>query len=844
MHRLLTPHRLPSFARIATVFALLLPLAAAPATAAPEVDSAYQLPPQALVDIIDRPLTPQAQVSPDRKWLLLLEQPSLPAIAELAETELRLGGLRFKPQNNGPSRRRPAAGVAVMSIADGRSHPVLGLPENTRINDVSWSPDGTRVAFTHTRSDRIELWVLELATFTAKRLSDSALNLSARVRPIWLADSRALVCALVAADRGPAPEPPAVPAGPTIQENLGSKAPARTYQDMLRNAHDEAVFEHYLTSQLVRISLDGEVAPLGEPGIVWDYDPSPDGRYLLVEILHRPFSYLRPARWFPTRIEVWDRDGQLVRQIADLPLRENIPVAYGSVATGPRSFRWRNDAAATLVWVEALDGGDAGRQAELRDRLFLQPAPFDSEPIEWASLANRFGGIRWARDDLALVSGWWWKTRNIRISRIRPGEPEKPAELLIDRSWEDRYNDPGEPVMTVNDMGREVLETTGGGEQLFLIGDGASPEGDRPFLDRYDLRSRESERLFHSQAPVYERPIRPLNGEGTLLLTRLESVEKPPNYYVREIGAGSGRVELRQLTRFPHPTPELDGLHKEQIRYRREDGVQLTATLYLPPGHQPGDGPLPMLMWAYPREFKSADAAGQVTDSPYRFDRVGWWSSLLWLTQGYAVLDDPTLPIVGEDDEEPNDTFRQQLVAGARAAVEESLRRGVTTADQIAIGGHSYGAFMTANLLAHSDLFAAGIARSGAYNRTLTPFGFQSEERTLWQAPEIYFGMSPFMHAEKVNEPILLIHGEADNNSGTFPMQSERYYNALRGHGATARLVMLPHESHGYRARESVLHMLWETHRWLETYVRKPVAEREKAPKVERGEVSLGGDRR
>ena len=820
---------------------------AQPAPPAPDSEtSGYRSPPQALVDIVDRPLTPRVRTSPDRQWLLLLEQPSLPSIAELAETELRLGGLRFKPQNNSPSRRRPASGLSLLNIADRTPRVISGLPADARLNDVRFSPDGSHIAFTHTSSDRVELWVAEVATAAARRLSEVPLNLSARVRPAWLADGQALVCAVVPADRGPAPVPRQLPSGPTIQENLGDKAPARTFQDLLKNAHDEAVFEHYLTSQLARIGLDGEVAHLGEPGILWDYDPSPDGRYLLVEILHRPFSYLRPARWFPTRVEVWDAAGKLVKQIVDLPLRDNIPVPYGSVAEGPRSFSWRHDAGATLVWTEALDGGDAGREVELRDRLFLLAAPFDAEPTAWASLKNRYGGIYWGRDDLALVTSWWWKTRNIRVSRIRPGAPEAPPELLIDKSWEDRYHDPGEPVMTTGAWGRPVLQTGAGGETLFLIGDGASEEGDRPFLDVYDLKTRESRRLFRSAAPYYELPIRPLDAQGRTLLTRRESVEEPPNYFVRHLGVRDlsktgDTPALEQLTTFPHPTPELVGLHKEQIRYPRADGVQLTATLYLPPDYDPEQGPLPMLMWAYPQEFKSADAAGQVTASPYRFDRIGWWSSLLWLTQGYAVLDDPSMPIVGEGAAEPNDTFRDQLVSSARAAVDESLRRKVTSADQIAIGGHSYGAFMTANLLAHSDLFAAGIARSGAYNRTLTPFGFQSEERTLWQAPDVYFNMSPFMHAEKINEPILLIHGEVDNNSGTYPMQSERYYNALRGHGATTRLVMLPHESHGYRARESVLHMLWETHRWLETYVRQPAAE-EQVPTVERGAVTVGGE--
>ena len=437
----LTVPRLLAFATLAVFLAG--PLVAQDAPPAPADGAGYQMPPQALVDIIDRPLTPRVRTSPDRQWLILMAQPSLPTIAELAETELRLGGLRFKPQNNSPSRRRPASALALVKIEDRSTHAIIGLPEDARLGDVTFSPDGSHIAFTHTTSEGIELWVAEVATATARRLTDAPLNLSARVRPVWLAGSEALVCAMVPEGRGAAPKPAQVPAGPTIQENLGDKAPARTFQDLLKNTHDEAVFEHYLTSQLARVSLAGEVTTLGEPGIIWDYDPSPDGRYLLVETLHRPFSYLRPARWFPTRVEVWDAAGKLVEQIADLPLRENIPIPYGSVAEGPRSFSWRHDAGATLVWVEALDGGDAGRAAELRDRLFLLDAPFDAEPTPWASLKNRYGGIYWARDDLALVTGWWWKTRNLRTSRVFPGSPDKAPELLMDKSWEDRYNDPG-----------------------------------------------------------------------------------------------------------------------------------------------------------------------------------------------------------------------------------------------------------------------------------------------------------------------------------------------------------------------------------------------------------------
>jgi dipeptidyl aminopeptidase/acylaminoacyl peptidase len=468
--------------------------------------------------------------------------------------------------------------------------------------------------------------------------------------------------------------------------------------------------------------------------------------------------------------------------------------------------------------VEALDGGDAGQPAEERDRVLMHAAPFDGEPTPWVTLGLRYGGIMWGTDDLALVMESWWRTRTARAWRLSPGEPTAEPELFFERSYEDRYNDPGYPMMVPNEWGWPVLRTADRGRTLFLSGAGASPEGDRPFVDKLDLRTMETERLFRSEAPYYESPLEFLDDDGRYLLTRRESQDDPPNYFVRDMRTG----DLRQLTAFPNPTPQLEGMSKELIQYTRADGVDLQATLYLPPGYEPErDGPLPLFVWAYPREFKSADAAGQVSGSPYRFTRLSGWSTAIWVAMGYAVMDGATMPIIGEGDAEPNDTYVEQLVASGEAAIDEAARRGVADPNRVGVGGHSYGAFMTANLLTHSDAFAAGIARSGAYNRSLTPFGFQAEERTFWEAPEVYFRMSPFMNADKMNAPILLIHGEMDNNSGTFPIQSERYYHALKGLGKTVRLVMLPFESHGYAARESILHMLWEMQEWLDRYVKR-----------------------
>ena len=776
----------------------------------------YRLPPGAIADLVDAPPTPSVSISPDRRWMLIMPRTSLPMIEELSQPELRLAGLRINPTTNGTSRGSHFTQLTIRDIVDGSDRDVTGLAPGTRIGFPRWSPDNQRIAFPITLDDGIELWIADLETARARKLTDGLLNYTFGGAFNWARDGQSLLARFVPPERGDPPGAPTVPPGPNVLENIGREAPARTYQDLLKSPHDEALFDYYCTSQIARVALDGTTTPLGTAGLRTRMSHSPDGRFILVETIQRPYSYLVPSSRFPKRVEVWNRDGEVVQQIADIPLAEEVPIAFGSVRTGPRSLNWRADAPATLVWAEALDGGDARVETDERDRVLMLPAPFSDLPIEIATLGLRFSGVTWGSDELALVSSSWRRTRRTRTWIVKPGIPDAPQQVLFDRSSEDRYGDPGSPLLRRNQYGESVLRTGDDGNTLFLSGSGASPEGDRPFLDRLDLTTTKTERLWRSEAPYYESVVDFLSDDLRRVVTRRESKTVPANYFIRDLDDG----ELTRLTDFPHPMPQFKDVQLELIRYERSDGVALTAKLYLPPGYNAEDGPLPMLMWAYPREFKSAQAAGQLTGSPHRFVRVSLHSALLWLLEGYAVLDGPTMPIVGEGDEEPNDHFIEQLVSSASAAIDEVVRRGVADPERIAIGGHSYGAFMTANLLAHSDLFRAGIARSGAYNRTLTPFGFQAEQRTLWESPDTYFTMSPFMHAEKVNEPILLIHGEADNNSGTFPLQSQRYYAALKGHGATARLVMLPHESHGYRARESVMHMLWEMTTWLDTYVK------------------------
>jgi len=817
----MSPHsfRVPFFVSM-TAAALV----GADALAAQEGADAYQTPAPELVSLVDAPRAPGVSLNPDRSLMLLTYRPSLPPIAEVAAPELRIAGLRINPRTNGPSRSRGASALAFMTL-DGFEMPVTGLPDQPRLGGASWSPRGDRIAFTNTGEGGIELWTADAATAMARRIGDFHLNGAYSGTGLsWSPDGGSLYVKMVPAGRGDASAEQLVPTAPVIEESTGGAAPARTYQDLLANQHDEALFEYYATSQLARVDFHGdgtggyEIHTLGEPALVRGASIAPDGEHLLVRTTERPYSYQVPASRFPTRIEVWNAaTGQVLHTVAELPLLDAIPTSFGSVAEGPRSVSWRPDADATLVWVEAQDGGDASARADIRDRVFLQSAPFDSDPTVLADLPLRYGGIRWAEEGYALISESWFSTRQSRTYRVDTGGdtalPE--MELVFDVSTEDRYNNPGTPVFRTNDRGRGVLVTDDGGSAIYLAGQGASPEGSRPFFRKHNLGTGETTELFRSSGDYYEGLVAPL-GDGRII-TRRESKTEPPNYYIRDLESG----RLTAVTDFTHPYPQFAGIRKEALQYKRADGVPLSATLYLPADYDAeADGPLPAFVWAYPTEFKSAQAAGQRTDSPHRFTTLGYGGAVPYVVRGYAVIDNASMPVIGEGDAEPNDTFRQQLVDNAAAAIRAGVERGVVDPDRVAIGGHSYGAFMTGNLLAHSDLFRAGIARSGAYNRTLTPFGFQREERLFWEAPDLYAYMSPFMHADKVNEPILLIHGEDDNNSGTFPVQSQRFYAALKGLGATARLVMLPGESHGYVARESVLHVLWETDRWLEMHVK------------------------
>lgn len=777
---------------------------------------AYQQPPAPIADILDTKPTPTPSLSPDRTTLALFDRANLPPIAELAEPMLRLGGYRINPRNNGPANSRVSwlTGLSFQPVAGGAARPVQ-LPANARFMSPSWSPDGRSVALLVDAPSGLELWVVDVASARARKVTERV-NAASGSAFDWTPDSAGFVVRLTPEGRGPAPDVTRPPAGPIVAESMGRAAPVRTYQDLLGDAGDEALFDHYFTSQLTYVPLTGRARALGQPAVYLGAVVSPGGEHVLTTTAKRPYSYVVPASLFPAEINVIDLQGRAVHQVADLPLRDNVPTPFDAVAPGPRSVSWRADAPATLVWTEAQDGGDPRTQSEVRDRVLTLAAPFTAQPTTLIDLNERYGGVQWGDADTALVNSRWFNTRHETRYVVDPSNPGS-GRVLIERNYQDRYNDPGFPVMEPNGSGFSVLRMTSDGSKVLMSGAGATREGEYPFLGTMDLQSGQTGRLWTSASGDYESIVGILDDDARRLVTRRETRNDPPNLYVRNLDAQSPDA----LTQFQDPAPQLAGVSRQLITYTRADGVELSGTLYLPAGYDKDrDGPLPLVMWAYPAEFTDAAVAGQVVDTANRFVRPGGSSHLFLLTQGYAVLDDPSMPIVGRDGAEPNDTYIEQLTASAEAAVNAVVEMGVADRDRIAVGGHSYGAFMTANLLAHTDLFRTGIARSGAYNRTLTPFGFQAEQRNYWEAPETYNAMSPFAFADKVNEPILLIHGEADDNQGTFPIQSERFYAALKGNGATVRYVVLPLEAHGYRARESVGHTLWETVRWLDQYVK------------------------
>ena len=774
-------------------------------------DTFYQTPPKPVADALSAPPTPTVSVSPQRDYAIFLQSVRYPPIVDVAQPMLRLAGIRIDSNTNGMHLAASYASYAVKRLSDG-ADVSIATPRAANLGPPVWSPDGKQFAFTNTVAHGIELWIATIATGQAHRIDGVAINGvltgGGGARPVeWLGDNRTLIVHLIPAGRGAVPAEAATPKGPHVQESLGTAGPAPTYEDLLSTPHDEDLFDYYATSQLAYLdSTTGQTTLFGKPAVYTTVRPAPDLKHVLVARLHKPYSYQLPARSFPEEIEVWDRAAKTEYKVASLPLAEHVPL--NGVRTGPRSIEWLPEKPATLTWVEALDGGNPKETVPNRDRILSLAAPFASQPAEVFRVKERFERLEPLAGGKAMVEDIDRKTRIVRTVEVDLDKPGSEARVIFSRNERDAYHDPGTPVSKTTTDGRQTVLQSG--DEILLSGQGASPAGEHPFLDRYNLATGKAERLFQADTG-YESVVAVLDDRGARVLTRRESPTDPPNYFIR---AGASSMPL---THFADPMPQASGIRKQLVNYKRADGVPLSFTLYLPADYKPGTK-LPTVVWAYPYEFTDADTAGQVTGHEAQsFPELNYHQ--LVVLDGYALLDNAAMPIIGTP-ETVNNTYVEQLQMDAQAAVDKAVEMGIADRNRVGVFGHSYGAFMTANLLAHTTLFHAAVAESGAYNRTLTPFGFQAERRTFWEAPDVYTKMSPFWFADKIKTPLLLIHGEADDNTGTFPIQSERLYAAVRGNGGTVRLVMLPSEAHGYRGRETMEHVLYEELAWFDKYLK------------------------
>jgi dipeptidyl aminopeptidase/acylaminoacyl peptidase len=775
----------------------------------------YQKPAKEVADLLLAPPTPTISIDGKAQYMLVMERSFYPIVEELGQPEFKIAGIRINPNNFSLSRQNFIKQLSLKNLVTGKMMSIAGLPNNLSALNPTWNPSENKIAFYNVTATAVDVWVIDIKTSTCSKINKNAANIVLSSSLIWLDDATVLykINTHTAAQMS---KKPITPKGPTIQESLGKVAPSVTYQDLIKSPYDEYVFEYLATAQLVKNNA-GVETKIGAPAIISSIDLSPDKKYFLTRTINKPFSYLVTVFGFATTVNVTDLNGKIVKTIADLASAETTPSGYDNVQNVARAFDWKDDEAATIIYALPLDSGIMKKNVPFHDVVMALAAPFTGSPKELFKTTTRYSRTVWGNEQIALVTEMLRSKQQYKVSRYDASN--NSLTTLYQGNMTDAYNNPGTPVTTKNKYNRDVIAMTNNGQSILMNNiTGASPKGDLPYLASFDLSTKANTILWRCSEDNYEMVMDVLDINNLKVITRRETEKEVPNYYIRSIKDNSKSA----ITNFTNPYTSMEGVTKEKIKYKRKDGVDLTGDLYLPKGYDKvKDGPLPTLIWAYPREFTNAADASQIRGNQHKFTLLSWGSPVFYVTQGYAIFDNAEMPIVATaPDKKPNDDFVNQLILNATAAIDKLVDLGVGDRSKMAVGGHSYGAFMTVNLLAHCNLFKAGIARSGAYNRTLTPFGFQNEERTFWQAKDLYLSMSPFAFADKIKTPLLMTHGEMDDNTGTYPINSERLYAAIKGHGGTARFVYLPYEAHGYKGKENVLHLLWEQGRWLDKYLK------------------------
>lgn len=768
-----------------------------------------------------------------------------------------LGGLfvDFRANRNRNLTIRNNASLQLISASDG-SKVTVTLPAASRVSNAVWSPDGKSVAFFVHTPDATHLWVSDL-TGKARQITTRPVLATLNTNFDWEANSGSIITVLPPEPRAAMPQPSAVPTGPRVKlAEESDKNRLRNYASLLATPYDQALLEWHATGQIAMIDVKTKaVKTIGQPTMVQDIDPSPDGKYLRVTRMVKPFSYLVPYSNFGTVQEIWDMDGKVLAKVTEEPLNVGVDSTRGvaapgagevvPLANGKREITWRPDGQG-LSYLEAEPAPPRGDSAVMqltddprtprrKDRVFQWAPPFDANGAKAIYTSDtRIATHRFSPDMsiLFLTERTGPATHEYAVIL---SDPSKKYTLARYRN-EDVYANPGQLILARGPMvaavgfgggfganagrGERVVQLSPDGGSVYFSGTkydkNPTDVGPRSFIDKVDIKTGAKTRLYESDnTNVYERVLGYQDLEARKLIVARESAVDVTQAYLR---TGD---QLAQITQNKDYTPDLTRAPKESFVVERPDGFKFKVNVSLPPDYKPGTR-LPAMFWFYPREFAGQEEydRGARTFNKNAFPNFNARSMQFLVREGYAVVE-PDAPIVGAPGQW-NNNYENDLRNNLAAVIDEVDRRGLVDRTRIGIGGHSYGAFSTVNAMVHTPFFKAGIAGDGNYNRTLTPLDFQSERRTFWEAKDTYLAMSPLLFANNMSGALLMYHGLGDQNVGTDPINSPRLFQALNGLGKTAAMYLYPFEDHGPATKETLLDLWGRWSAWLDKYVKNP----------------------
>ncbi|MDQ2666797.1 MAG: prolyl oligopeptidase family serine peptidase [Gemmatimonadota bacterium] len=815
------------------------------------------------------------QQSPDKAHFLVVHGEGLGIEAKFAKPHYYFGGLQVDYRAN-RLRSFTSRGQRSFEIVDALSGARVSVkaPEGTTMSSPSWSPNGMQLAYFVNFDDASYVYVADARSGASRRLSGRAALPVLSTSLAWTPDGNAVYSVMIPSPRMPMPKEAIEAEGPIVRMTGGAKNKTPTYASLMQTPLEKAQLEYYATGQLARVDMKGVVKAIGAPALIDSIDVAPDGEYLRVGLIQKPFSYLVPVTAFGAHEELWSSDGRVIATLTRRPLRESDASGGDDAASGrggaasdsaKRAFTWapsgglaylaqdpapRRARGAVATAAPVTDSSDAAptdsaRGPRRKDRLFVWSAPFvagSAKPV--AESDNRIAGFVYTADGkwvlLSEVAGTATHTY-----AIQPSDPSKRHTIFRavgaqagfgggrgaggggrgGASDDAFYANPGTVVLRQTAGGRTAV-VSADGKSVFLEGThyakDAANVAPRTFVDKVDLATGTKTRLFESDTALFESAPVPVDNDFSKFVVTRETEKVVPDQWLRDRNTG----QLKQLTENKDVTPDVTGMTRRSIQVTRADGKTLWVNVTFPPGYREGTR-LPAMFWFYPYEYADQESYDHTkrTLNKHKFPTAAPRSIEIMATQGYAIVQ-PDIPIFGTAGR-LNDNYVNDLRNGLTAVIDELDKRGIIDRGRLGIGGHSYGAFSTVNAMVNLPYFKAGIAGDGNYNRTLTPNGFQSERRDLWEARETYLAMSPFLYADRLQGALLMYHSLEDQNTGTDPSNSVRLFHALQGMGKQASLYMYPYEDHGPLIEETLLDQWGRWVAWLDLYVKNAGA---KAP--------------